>query len=120
MIVRLILSVDRSRSIEDNTQILLLAAESRKKSNVLVGVDFSGNPTIRLFRDFSDLLKQCRTLGLLVTTHAGEVPDKDIEIIENSVRHESEINVGDVLGIYDTLKAIIYNEMDDILAFRYE
>lgn len=55
LIPRLLLSVDRSRSVDEGVEVAQLAAQLKKDKDwgrYVVGVDFSGNPTKRSFQEF--------------------------------------------------------------------
>ena len=80
MMVRLLLSIDRTGSLEAALQTVMLAArlrgdEGSAGAKYVVGVDFSGNPTKGCFSDFLPAFRLARDqCGLRVAVHAGEVP----------------------------------------------
>lgn len=89
MLVKLILSVDRARSLSESRDVLHMAAADAQQSLLLdgaersartvVGIDFSGNPYGGRFEDFLPIFEEVplwcciRTLssaaGLLLHTH---------------------------------------------------
>ena len=136
MIVRLLLSLDRSKSLQQNTEIADLAMVFKPTTEVLVGIDLSGNPSKGQFEDYVTLLQQCRDAGFYVTVHAGEVPDaadSDTQIIQQAsnrsrlmtsahgdhaqIRDEVQVEVG--VGVDGQAEMIVdyYSEMDSILSF---
>lgn len=88
MIVRLIVSVDRSRSIEDNLNTIQLCKEYMDKSNqYVVGVDFSGNPKVSTFKDMRLLFDQIKEYKLKTTVHIAEHwEDPDLEFILKEIK----------------------------------
>ena len=126
MTVRLILSVDRSKSMEENSDVLRLAIKARSGGDTLVGVDFSGNPMERKFNDFVGLLQECRDIGLFITVHTGEVPNLDDggnnETLEYPTNSEinSELEIGGSFVPDSQPNRIVQSEIDDILRFRYD
>ena len=112
MTVRLIISVDRSKSVEENSDVLGLAVRARSGGDTLVGIDFSGNPMEGKFNNFVGLLQKCRDIGLFITVHTGEVPDVD------EIASESQIGGSFIPDFRPNI--IVQSEIDDILRFRYD
>ncbi|CAM9272345.1 unnamed protein product [Ascophyllum nodosum] len=78
LIPRLLLSIDRGRTVDDAMVVAKLAVKLRRNElwgAYVVGVDFSGNPTKGAFEDFRPALELARSGGLKVTAHCGEVPN---------------------------------------------
>lgn len=73
LMVRLLLSVDRTGSAAQARQTVRLAAELRAELGYIVGVDFSGNPTRGAFADFGEAFEAARLDGLRVAVHVGEL-----------------------------------------------
>jgi adenosine deaminase len=74
LIPRLIISIDRSRGVEEARENMDIAKELFKMGHdYVVGVDLGGNPTKGTFKEFKGLLEEVRTAGMKVTVHAGEV-----------------------------------------------
>ena len=117
MTVRLLLSIDRSKSIDENAETLDIAVRIPSRDSVVVGVDFSGNPHNGQFDDFVSMLKICRDTGLFITVHAAEIEDstRDDSIKFNTIDQEVALNTG-VLTFSASSSKI--SEMDDIVAFR--
>ena len=75
IIVRLLLSVDRSGSLEEAVDTVKLAHEYTKRG--VVGIDFSGNPNVKRFHDFLPAFELARSFGLSTTVHTAEIWDKE-------------------------------------------
>lgn len=74
LIPRLIVSIDRSRSVEEALENVNLAISLHESRNeYLVGVDLGGNPLKNDFRHFEASFLRARESGLKVTLHCGEV-----------------------------------------------
>eukprot|EP00924_Labyrinthula_sp_SR-Ha-C_P011034 maker-scaffold_33-snap-gene-3.72-mRNA-1 protein AED:0.26 eAED:0.26 QI:179/1/1/1/1/1/2/711/351 len=82
---RAIISIDRSKSLKEARENLRLAQHFREKfPNLVVGIDFSGNPNEGNFSDFLPILKHARNLGFKITVHCGEVlNEKEVDNILN-------------------------------------
>ncbi|CAH2016556.1 unnamed protein product [Acanthoscelides obtectus] len=81
IIVKLILSIDRRNSIEQSLDSLNVILKMKLKyPDVIVGIDFSGNPAEGEFNE--DLFKKAREGGLKTSIHCGEIRnDEEIEKI---------------------------------------
>jgi adenosine deaminase len=79
MVTRLLLSIDRAKSMEENQSVLQLALQSREKfGDLVVGIDLSGNPMKgNVIDELLPILQQCRDAGFRITMHAAEVPELD-------------------------------------------
>jgi Adenosine deaminase len=88
MLVRLLISIDRSKSVEENEETVELVLGVRTRSELVVGIDLSGNPLKGSFVDFLPLLEKCRNMGMFVTVHTAEVPDK--KPLRNEVKNICE------------------------------
>lgn len=82
MLVKLILSIDRSSRFKEAIDISELAGDYRFYSNgsdypvrTIVGLDFSGNPLGGKFEDFSPLFDTARERNLGITLHAAELKE---------------------------------------------
>ena len=74
MLVRLLLSVDRTGGLAKAEATVELAVKLRAEGcQYVVGVDFSGNPTQGSFADYVPAFSRARQAGLRVAVHAGEV-----------------------------------------------
>lgn len=74
----LIVSVDRSNSVEAGWENIRLAIELRKAfPGLVVGVDLGGNPLKSDFMDFQECFEEARKNELSVTLHCAEVPCSD-------------------------------------------
>lgn len=71
IIVRLILSVNRALGLEAAHQSLSLTS----LSPLIVGLDFSGNPSISSFEVYLPIFQSARARGLKTTVHTAEVPN---------------------------------------------
>ena len=73
MIVQFLVSVDRGRSLEDAVENIDLAVEfARLYPDIVVGVDFSGDPTKGDAKEFVPLLKKAKARGLFISVHMAE------------------------------------------------
>lgn len=97
--VRFLLSIDRAKGPVDAQRLLSIALELKLEhvnyGELIVGVDFSGNPTKQSldeelydFKDYLPVLIRARNAGLKVTLHCGEVPDP--QEIEDMIRFRPE------------------------------
>ena len=78
MLIRLILSIDRSKPFTNAAEILRVALSYKlTHSSPIVGLDFSGNPYGVGFMEFVDLFKRARDEGLKVTVHTAEIGDSN-------------------------------------------
>lgn len=84
MLVKLILSIDRTKSFGEAMEVLNLAKSYDfydKRSlpsdpiRIIVGLDFSGNPLGGTFDDFSPLFDQAKESGLKITLHTAETKE---------------------------------------------
>lgn len=78
MTVRLLLSIDRTGTLEKAMETVALAQRLRAEasceaSKYIVGVDFSGNPTRGTFASFVPAFQAARDAGLKIAVHTGEV-----------------------------------------------
>lgn len=121
MTVRLLLSIDRSKSIDENAETLDMAVRMSSRKSVIVGIDFSGNPHNGRFDDFISMLKMCRDNGLFVTVHSAEIHDSTRNGIlafrksNNTLEHEVAATAN-ILTFSSSISESA--EMDDIIAFR--
>lgn len=88
---RLILSINRSESIENAMENANLAVLYKMEGNkYVVGLELSGNPQRNLFRNFEPALKFARDNGLYTSVHCGEIPceeeDSSNIIYEDTIR----------------------------------
>ncbi|XP_020086608.1 adenosine deaminase-like protein isoform X2 [Ananas comosus] len=72
--IRLLLSIDRRETTEAAMETIDLAREM--KDFGVVGIDLSGNPVIGQWETFLPALKHAKDLGLPITIHCGEVPNR--------------------------------------------
>ena len=79
LIPRLIISVDRSGTVEAAEENVNLAIELTRSrySKYIVGVELGGNPTKNDFRVFEPVFKKARDHGLKVSIHCGEIPSAE-------------------------------------------
>jgi len=75
LIPRLIISVDRSGTIDQATENIQLAIEMSRSSGgkYIVGVELGGNPTRNDFRVFKPAFELARREGMPISIHCGEV-----------------------------------------------
>ncbi|UJR16221.1 hypothetical protein I4U23_003131 [Adineta vaga] len=71
---RLILSIDRTQTVEQAMETLKLAETYRP---YVVGLDLSGDPNIKSFERFLPVFDLAKKMNLSTTIHIGELPDKE-------------------------------------------
>ena len=124
MTVRLLLSIDRSKSVDENAEILDIAVRMISKSSMIVGIDFSGNPNNGRFTDFVSMLQICRDIGLFITVHAAEIHEsrKSHIIPISDIKVELDVAVDADISEMLTLSEPTFetSEADDIITFRYD
>ena len=81
--VRLLLSISRGHDATQAYATVELAGNSDR--DIVVGLDFSGNPTKGNIQDYMPAFSRARTLyGLPISFHVGEINDpKEVDIILN-------------------------------------
>lgn len=80
IMAKLIVSINRSESIESAVENIALAVKYAKlHPNIICGVDLSGVPTSKTFEDFEPALRSAKQAGLKLALHCGEV-DNPAEI----------------------------------------
>ncbi|CAF1144344.1 unnamed protein product [Adineta steineri] len=71
---RLILSIDRTQTLEQAMETLKLAEKYR---TYVVGLDLSGDPNIKSFERFLPVFNLAKDINLSTTIHIGELPDEE-------------------------------------------
>jgi len=71
---RLILSIDRTQSVEQATETFQLAQQYR---DYVVGLDLSGDPNVKSFERFRSIFDLAKQVNLSTTIHIGELPDEE-------------------------------------------
>lgn len=71
---RLILSIDRTQTLEEAMETLKLAEKYRSH---IVGLDLSGNPNVKSFERLRPVFDLAKQSNLSTTIHIGELPDED-------------------------------------------
>lgn len=74
IIARLILSIDRTQTLEQALETLKLAEIDRE---YIVGLDLSGDPNVKSFERFHPVFNQAKQMNLSTTIHIGELPDDE-------------------------------------------
>uniref|UniRef100_A0ACD5YCK5 Uncharacterized protein n=1 Tax=Avena sativa TaxID=4498 RepID=A0ACD5YCK5_AVESA len=72
--VRLLLSIDRRETTSAALDTVNLAIEMKDQG--VVGIDLSGNPVVGEWETYLPALKHAKELGIPITVHCGEVPNK--------------------------------------------
>ena len=97
LIPRLIISVDRSGTLDqamENIQLAIEMSKSSQSKRYIVGVELGGNPMRNDFRDFQPAFELARKEGLPIAIHCGEVPSGENELEEDEAKlkayHEAE------------------------------
>lgn len=91
MLVKLIVSIDRSKKFAEAQEALELAKSYMyaHEQKVIVGVDFSGNPLGGRFDDFVSIFQSARASGLNITIHTAEMRALS-EPVDHEDRDETE------------------------------
>ena len=77
---RYIVSIDRSKDIQDAWENVKIACDIKHSNKRIVGVDVSGDPNRGTFDDFIPVLEYAKNVGKLhVTIHVGEIPCSDTD-----------------------------------------
>ena len=71
---RLILSIDRTQTVEQAIETLKLAEQYRGS---VVGLDFCGDPNVKSFERFRPIFDLAKQMNLSTTIHLGELPDQE-------------------------------------------
>jgi adenosine deaminase len=71
---RLILSIDRTQTLEQAMETLKLAENYR---TYIVGLDLSGDPNVKSFERFLPVFNLAKQQNLSTTIHIGELPDSE-------------------------------------------
>ncbi|GJP49174.1 hypothetical protein CLOM_g8418 [Closterium sp. NIES-68] len=74
IVVRLVLSIDRRESTQGALDTVRLAVQLRSQG--VVGIDLSGNPSIGQWSTYLPALQLARSHGLPITVHFAEVPNE--------------------------------------------
>lgn len=74
--VRLILTVDRSQDIEKAEETVRIAVGN---SDMVVGIDFAGNPSVSSFDKFESVFRSAVEQGLYTTVHTSEIDGTERE-----------------------------------------
>jgi len=80
MIIRILFSVDRSRSIEQAKKTVELLKKYKSHplySSYILGFDYSGNPYQNSFRDFKEIFENARNNGFKTMIHIAETEGED-------------------------------------------
>lgn len=76
IVVKYLPSIDRAQSAQANEETLDAVLELIKSPDYrdfIVGIDFSGNPSVGNFADFKPLLQRARHSGLKLAIHCAEI-----------------------------------------------
>ena len=85
MITRVLLSVNRSESLdkaEKTLELLTYFKENKEYEEFMVGIDYSGNPSKGSFKNFENIFKKAREKGFKCGIHTAEMND-DITLQES-------------------------------------
>jgi adenosine deaminase len=75
--VRYIISINRCQGVEAAIENLALAVEARKNSNLVVGLELSGDPRGGNFADLKPVFEEARSEhGMKITLHCAETKDQ--------------------------------------------
>ena len=105
MTVRLLVSIDRSKGLEDALDMINLCTKFQN-SPYFVGVDFSGNPEVLSFKEYDQVFKLLQEMNLKFTIHIGEIPgDPDLDYILKEIRPH---RVGHCVCLNDKTKEYLF------------
>lgn len=105
MLIRLIISVDRAKGLEDGLENIQLSQMDELR-DYIVGVDFSGNPKSISYKDLHGLFELCGQCNLKVTVHIGEHwQDTDVDFILEEVRPD---RIGHAVCLSSEQKAYLH------------
>eukprot|EP00049_Salpingoeca_infusionum_P027220 m.31151 g.31151 ORF g.31151 m.31151 type:complete len:389 (+) comp9376_c0_seq1:63-1229(+) len=95
ILAALVVSVDRSKSIEEAYENVQLAIDYA--GNGVVGVDLSGNPHVGEFKELMPPLIHARRAGLKLTLHTGEIDNQEesklmLAMLPERVGHATFVN----------------------------
>lgn len=77
IMVKLIISINRRESIESAIENVDLAIKYAKMySDIVCGVDLSGDPVCKTFADFEPMLRKAKNAELKLALHCGEIDDQ--------------------------------------------
>ena len=82
IIVRLVLSINRSTTMESNIECFELAKEFivERKSKYVVGIEFSGEPNTNSFEDYTEqIFEPAKELGIKISIHTAEIKEHHAE-----------------------------------------
>ncbi|CAF2400782.1 unnamed protein product [Rotaria sp. Silwood2] len=71
---RLVLSIDRTQTLEQAMETLKLAENYRTH---IVGLDLSGDPNVKSFARFRPVFDLAKKINISTTIHIGELPDEE-------------------------------------------
>ena len=75
--VRYIVSINRTQGLAAAKENLNLAVEARKESNIVVGIELSGDPRGGSFAELKPVFEEARNEhGLKITLHCAETEDQ--------------------------------------------
>ena len=89
LIARLIISVDRSGTLDqamENIKLAIEMSKSNQSKRYIVGVELGGNPMRNDFRDFQPAFELARKEGLPIAIHCGEVPLGENELEKDETK----------------------------------
>lgn len=90
LVCRVLVSVDRSRSVEEAHENIDLAIQLRQEPRArVVGVDLGGNPMKGDFSNFRSAFERARAAGLKVTLHCAETQCGTENAIEKKAYDEA-------------------------------
>ncbi|KAH8310298.1 hypothetical protein KR044_000585, partial [Drosophila immigrans] len=98
IVVKLLPSINRGEPLEVAEETVALAIElGQEEPGLIVGIDFSGNPSQGKFSDFAGVLDKARSSGLKLALHCAEI-ENPVEIREMLKFGMSRCGHGTYLG----------------------
>eukprot|EP01118_Nematostelium_gracile_P014679 TRINITY_DN577_c0_g1_i2.p1 TRINITY_DN577_c0_g1~~TRINITY_DN577_c0_g1_i2.p1 ORF type:complete len:266 (+),score=70.53 TRINITY_DN577_c0_g1_i2:219-1016(+) len=102
IIVKIILSINRSESKEFANETLQLAIENKSKG--VVGIELSGNPHVGNVDDFLPMFRDAKKHGLSISLHVAEVGN--YEETEKLLSFEPD-RIGHAICLNDSIKQLM-------------
>mmetsp|Transcript_3990 Transcript_3990/g.5011 ORF Transcript_3990/g.5011 Transcript_3990/m.5011 type:complete len:252 (+) Transcript_3990:1403-2158(+) len=120
IMVRILVSVNRALGVDAARANVELACKYHKMTGIVVGIDFSGNPTKGVFSDFVPILLQARNQGLKITVHCAEVDDpQEVKQIITDFREYMFYDIIQQTIILLLVSVIVESSRVEISTFSY-
>lgn len=105
MVTKLILSIDRSNSLQEAIEVVDLALKYRSEG--VVAVDLCGNPAKGDVSIFRDAFKKAKDNKLRITLHFAEAPQSSTDTELWTLLSYEPDRIGHVINVPDGIKKVI-------------